>query len=382
MAGTPDQHEAARIVHVTTVHRPFDVRIFHKQCRSLADAGFQVTLIQQGEAEQVVDGVRILPLPTYRSRLARMTRGVWRATRLARAARPDVVHFHDAEFIWGGLLLKLAGKRVVYDVHEDVAKDLHDKAYLPAWSLPPLKLAVRLFEGLARLCFDRIAAATNAIAARFPPRSVTLIRNTPIIGELASDRVTPFGERSRNVVYVGGLAPFNGIAQMLAAMAEIPGEAGIRLTLGGGFPSEADETTARSSPGWDKVDYFGWVERGRIADLFGDARAGLVVYQPTPNIMECEPNKFFELLSAGLPLIASDIPIWRRFIEAYGCGLVVDSRDPAAIAGAVRYLVDHPEEAQAMGERGRAAILTDYNWTIDSAALVAMYRGLVPRLAA
>lgn len=377
MAATILDERRPKVAHVTTVHSPFDTRIFHKQCRSLAAAGYDVTLIQRGEAEETVDGVRVVPLPTYKSRLRRMLGGVWLAVRLARHSGAEIVHFHDAELIWGALLLKLGGRKIVYDVHEDVAKDIDDKAYLPRWSRGVLKLGVGLAEKLAVVSFDRMSAATSAIAARFPPPSVTLVRNTPILGELADKNEIPFKDRPPRVVYLGGLAQFNGAAQMVAAMAELPADCPIRLTLGGRFPDAVEEQRARSAPGWDRVDYVGWVDRAGVAHHFSQARAGLVVYQPTPNIMECEPNKFFELLSAGLPLIASNIPIWRRFIEEYRCGLIVDPSDPTAIAAAIRYLVEHPDEAQAMGARGKAAILSDYNWSIDTRTLLEMYEGLL-----
>lgn len=366
-----------RVVHLTTVHSPFDVRIFHKQCVSLAEAGYDVTLVQRGDRDEIVAGVRILPLPTYRARFARMTLGVWKAIRLARAQRPDIVHIHDVELIWGALILKLAGSMVIYDVHEDVAKDLEDKAYLPRWAIPPVRWAVKAVELSALAFFDHISAATSSIYRRFPKHSATLIRNTPIVGELSKEESPPFSSRQNKVVYLGGLADLNNPQSMVAAMGRLPEDLEPVLVLGGKFPDSAVECEVRDCAGWQRVDYRGWVDRSAIKDIFAEARCGLVLYRPSPNVVDAEPNKFFELLSAGLPIVVSDFPVWKALVERLGCGIAVNPLDPVAIADAVEYLLRNPAEAEAMGRRGQDAVLNDYNWSSDARALLAAYSRLL-----
>lgn len=366
-----------KVTHITTVHRSADVRIFHKQAATLAARGYQVTLIAVATADRVDRGVQIRALPAPRGRIARMTWTAWRAYRLALAERADVYHFHDPELIPVGLLLRLKGKRVVYDVHEDVVKDIHDKPYLPRWAKPIVRVVVGAIERAAAGRFSAVVAATSAIQATHAGAGAVLVRNVPILDELVAPSVRAFRERSRRVVYVGGLAPFNGPEQMVRAMGALPADIDIRLVLGGVFNSPAEEAVIRALPGSDRVDFLGWVDRSRVAAILADARAGLVVYQPTPNIMESEPNKFFEVLSAGLPLIASNLPHWTRFVEANGCGVTVDPSDPLAIAKAIQALVDDPDGAEAMGRRGREAIERGYNWEAESQGLVALYERLL-----
>lgn len=369
--------KSKKVVHVTTVHQPYDVRIFHKEAVSLASAGFEVVLIACAEQSAVVKSVRIKALPKPRNRWIRMTVTVWRAYRSALEEDAEIYHFHDPELILLGILLKISGKHVIYDVHEDAAKDIHDKAYLPAWSVPILRLGVIVLEWFASCVCDHIIVATSAIARNYPPNKTTLVRNVPILGELTKRNSAAFTVRPRNVVYIGGLAPFNGVEQMVRAMHKLPQEAGIRLILAGKFNSTSEEMNIRALPGWELVDFHGWVGREEIPELFACARAGLVVYQPTPNLMECEPNKFFEVLSAGLPLIASDLPHWRDFIESHSCGIVVSPSDPEAIAKAVLDLVNFPEHAEAMGQRGQQAILTSYNWSNESLRLISVYNRII-----
>ena len=82
-------------------------------------------------------------------------------------------------------------------------------------------------------------------------------------------------------------------------------------------------------------------------------------------------------MSAGLPVVASDLPLWRELVESVGCGLLVDPLSPAAISEAIRWLLEHPEEAEAMGKRGQDAVRARYNWNIEAGKLLAMYDNLI-----
>ena len=377
MTIAPEHRLDCHVAHLTTVHKPFDVRIFHKQCKSLAAAGYRVSLVQSDCDAAEVDGVTIVPIRRARNRMTRMTLGVWQAVRATRRIGADIVHIHDVELIWGAALLKLLGLKVIYDVHEDVAKDLEDKAYLPAWSRWSIRQAVRLTEWFACKCFDRISAATSAIAARFPTNLVTLVRNTPILGEMSHGEAASFLNRPMHAVYLGGLAAFNGPVAMVDAVGQIPKRLNARLLLGGAWSDPKIEAQTRALSGWSRVNFLGWVARDEVADIFAQARCGLVLYQPTPNVIDSEPNKFFECLSAGLPIVASNFPVWQALVDRLQCGVCVDPHDHAAIANAITWMLDHPEEAQAMGERGRQAVLGGYNWSIDADVLVQLYDGLV-----
>ena len=101
-----------KICILTSVHPPFDHRIFYKEAKTLIKAGYNVVLIAQHIKEETVDGVRVVPLPTPKNRFERMTKVVWKLVRLALKEKANVYHFHDPELIPVGLYLKILGKKV------------------------------------------------------------------------------------------------------------------------------------------------------------------------------------------------------------------------------------------------------------------------------
>jgi glycosyltransferase involved in cell wall biosynthesis len=114
-----------------------------------------------------------------------------------------------------------------------------------------------------------------------------------------------------------------------------------------------------------------------VQTLLSKVRAGLVTLHPTPAYLEAYPVKMFEYMAAGLPVIASDFPLWRSIITKEQCGLLVDPLDPKALAKAMRWVLENPVEAEAMGRRGREAVLTTYNWDAEAAKLKVLYRKIL-----
>lgn len=367
-----------KVAHVTTVHSARDPRIFHKECRSLARAGFAVTVIGPYADEITVDDVHIKPLTRDASRFLRMTRTAWRAYQAALAEDADIYHFHDPELLSVGLLLSMKGKLVVYDVHEDLPKDVLSKRYLPEWSRALIAWTVTQIEQMSSGKLSAVVAVTPAIAERLRrinPRTI-VIHNYPYAEELLQDDAThSWNERRQSVAYVGGITVQRAIREMVSAMALLPAALPATLELAGPeLAEEIDSTALKRNPGWRRVRHHGFLDQPSTFRLLQSVRAGLVLFHPEPCHFEAIPQKIFEYMGAGLPVIASDFPLWRKIIGESGCGIFVDPQNPAQIANAIEYALTHPREAEEMGRRGQAAVAEKFNWKFEACKLVNLYQ--------
>lgn len=358
-----------RVRHLTSVHDVRDTRVTHKECRSLADHGYDVALISCHDRDTTVGGVRVIGLGKPVNRLHRMVVRTWQIFARALKERADIYHFHDPELIGVGLALRLLGKKVVYDVHEDVPLQIMNKTWIPRLLKRPLSLAARIAEGLAARSMSAIVAATPAIAEKFPPAKTIVAQNFPEVGLAEEINEKPFAERTHAFIYVGGLSEQQGLKEMLGAFESLPeGETGL---LAGKFKHL--EAEARAMPGWSRVTYPGIIGRDEVVAGLRDARVGLVLDHPISNYVEGYSTKMFEYMACGLPFVASDFPLWQGIVAENDCGITVDPFDPVAVSAALNRLLADPDEARRMGENGRQAILTTYNWAVELSKLLKCY---------
>ncbi len=372
-------HHQHKVVHLTSVHKAFDVRVFHKVCKSLARSGNHVVLIVPHEGDEVVDSVEVKGIRISGGRFVRMTRTAWSLYREALRQNGDVYHFHDPELIPIGLLLAARGRIVVYDIHEDVPADVLHKGYIPRCLRRPLMWAVRQLENAACRRFSGLIAATPTIAERFYPinANTVVVHNYPMLDEIAPNVALPWNERSPIMAYIGSISERRGIREIVQALALLPPGSPAQLMLAGPFSPEGLRTELDRLPGWARVQYQGVLDRPSVANLLSRVRLGLLVLQPEPNFVNAKPIKLFEYMASGIPVIASDFPLWRQIIGEAGCGLLVDPQDPQAVARAMEYLLSHDAEAEAMGRRGRQAACELYNWNSEERVLLKFYSQLL-----
>lgn len=363
-----------KVFVVSTVHGRHDVRIFLKQCCSLASHGYDVTLlVHDGKGNETRGGVKILDLGNSPARrMRRILFSPWRMYRFLCKSPAEIVHFHDPELLPVGFLLKAGGRRVIYDSHEDFPRQMLTKH----WIHPVLRkggsILFEQFENFIVKRLDAVVCATPFIAKRFRlinPHSVD-INNYPMREEFQpsdSRQKPPF---SRTICYTGGITRERGISELVEALQLLQD---VTLIMCGPFESKAYEDELMAMPGWKYVDYRGVVGRAEVAAIMACSAAGVVTYLPGPNHNDSQPNKMFEYMSAGLPLVASHFPLWREIVENGQCGLCVDPASPEAIAEAVSRLLANENLCRDMGNAGRIAINDHFNWEKESEKLISLY---------
>lgn len=367
------------IAHVTTVHPRDDSRIRFKMVASLSAryVGDVVMLVQDGRGHEADErGFDIIDTGPSLPRMKRILLGGWRMARALKRVNPRIIHFHDPELIPLMLALKIFGYRIIYDIHEDYVGAVSQNFRLSRFSRWLLPYIVGVVEQLSSRVFDHLVAATPHLASRFSDCNVSVVRNLPILKEFTPDDYPPMNERACTFTYIGTITENRNIFGMLDAAGALA-ERGIAFTLAGEFTVSSDERLARAHAAWNAINFEGWVTREDVSRILGETRVGLVIIKPIEHEMVGLPIKLFEYMSAGLPVIASNFPLWQEMIRGFGCGLTVNPEDPEEIAEAISYLISHPNQAAEMGWAGRKAIERELNWGVESSVLFSVYERLL-----
>ncbi|MCO4089684.1 MAG: glycosyltransferase family 4 protein [Limnohabitans sp.] len=368
-----------RICHLSSVHPADDVRIFHKECITLAGySDWEVHFVGNGPLDVGQTGVIFHPLPPFaHGRFLRMLLRGWQGYWMARSVDADIYHFHDPELLPWGWLLKIQGKKVIYDAHEDVPRDILTKSWIPRALRQFVASTTELIENFITRKLDLVVTATPFIRDRFLSVGVNavVLNNYPKISELGSSiHAVQHGHPS--VCYTGAIMAERGAHEMVEALTF----AGIQLQLAGSYSPGSLRSNLMSLKGWQYVNELGLVKRDRLPEIFSTSIAGLVLFHPVPNNVNSQPNKLFEYMSAGIPIVCSDFPLWRHLIESVGCGICVDPLNTDEIGGAIRWMIEHPHEARAMGARGARAVRDRFNWETEAGNLVQAYRIIANQL--
>jgi glycosyltransferase involved in cell wall biosynthesis len=365
-----------KITHLTSVHARYDTRIFVKECSSLAkNSHYEVNLIvADGFGNETKNSVNIIDIGAkLGGRISRATKTTNDIYEKAVELNSDIYHLHDPELIRVGLKLKSLGKKVIFDAHEDTPKQLLNHPKFNIFMRIALSKAFGLYEKFALKKFDYIITATPYIRDKFFKinKHSMDINNFPILAELSND--TLWRERRDEVCYIGGIARIRGIVELTKAMEHTKG---VKLNLAGKFVEAHIENEVKSYYGWSNVKEYGFVGRNEISDILKRSKAGIVTLHKIPNYTEALPVKMFEYMAAGIPVIASDIPLWQSIIDDAKCGICVDPYNPQKIAEAIRYIIANPKEAERMGQNGKKAVIEKYNWATQEQKLFKVYEEL------
>ena len=363
-----------KIVHITTVHKRYDSRIFHKECVSLTNFGFEVYLIvADGKGNETISGIKIIDLGLETNRIKKLFLSTNKAFNVARMINADIYHFHDPDLLYAGKKLKNSKNQVFFDSHEDFPALMLQRDYIPKIFRRPLFIIATDIERYCSRRISGIVTVTDKIANKFKSygvKRIQIIKNYPIISLIQ----TPNFDKDINpplACYVGGLTPIRGVKEMILSCAK----AGVKLVLVGPFDSEVYLKEMQSLPEWDNVIYMGYVSHDELYEkVYSKSTLGLVLLQSAPNHTYSIPIKQFEYMQAGLPIVStSAVKFCEEITNETGCGIVVNPLDIDEITKAIKTISSDKELAKQMAEKGYNAVKDNYNWSSQEKLLVDFY---------
>lgn len=368
-----------KVCHMTSAHAPEDVRIFHKECVSLAKAGYDVYLVERGESYEK-EGVHIVGVgQPAGGRFSRITRFSQKVYEVALSLDADIYHLHDPELLPYGLKLKRKGKKVIFDSHERYSMQLRSKPYLPAWCT---KMIADFYSTYERYVLKRIDAVIfpctfngEKLYEGVCPRSI-LIDNVAKLEEMYDRYVELETRQGLPMCFVGSLSEARCVTEIVQAakLANIP------LILAGEFSSSAYKKEIQELISHcEGIKWIGSIPHDEVITLLQNASAGLC---PEKNVAQYNTvdnlaTKSYEYMAMALPVVVAAYPFSSKVMETYQYGIQVNPDSVEEIAAAMRYLWDNPEEAKRMGENGRRAIKEKFNWEIEEKKLLALYEDIL-----
>lgn len=361
-----------KICHLTSAHPDGDVRIFHKECVSLANHGYQVALIIPNTKPRFEKGVEIISFKSdYKTRKERMTKTVNQVLEYALKYDADIYHFHDPELLKIVKHLKKHRKKVIYDVHEDLPRQILSKHWIPSIFRKILSLTTEIYENRISKKCDYIITATPFIKNRFlkvNPNTID-VNNFPIIEELLIDY--DYNLKTQNsICYVGGITKTRGIKEIIKSIDGTD----IELNLAGNFLEENLKDEVIKINGWNNVSELGFLNRKEVIEVYKKSKIGIVTLHPIINYIDALPVKMFEYMAAGLPIIASNFPLWQSIVEKNNCGVCVNPLEPSEIKNSIKFLIENPSMAKEMGDNGKELVKTKYNWKNEEKKLIEVYK--------
>jgi glycosyltransferase involved in cell wall biosynthesis len=373
---------------------PWDIRV-EKVCDALLEAGHEVHLVCRNEFRKPrferyrgLNIHRIAALPKFMGRLNSLFTfpaffsPVWLATlvRVARNHRCSLIVARDLPMAPAALLVrKLTKASVILDMAECYPEMLRC-----AWQFEkfrPANLVARnpkVADWIERFVLKRVQhtfvmieeSKDRLLAKHVPPENVSIVSNTPDLSRFTNEPAASKEADCFELVYVGLLNPSRGVDTVLRAVAQLPASLDrfrLRVIGSGKHASSLRRLAAELQLG-ERVIFDGWVENTRVPGLIAQGSAGIVPHYACSHWNTTIPNKLFDYMAAGKPVIVSDAVPTARIVREVGCGLVYESHDPAQLARAIVTLAD-AETRTRLGAAGRAAVEEKFNWSRDRAVL-------------
>lgn len=348
---------------VTGLYSRSDSLMIYRQGKSLVHAGYKVTYVVCDELpDEIKEGIHIVSTgykPSGRINRILSTKRIIK--RYIDKVDADVYQISDPELMGLVGYVKRKNKKVVFNLREYYPDLLKRKSYIPGFLKKTISTlyASLMTKHLKR--YDAVFAVADwmyeMLKTRHGVTNSYLLTNFPIINNNFVLSKKEYMQRENVVCYIGTIYARSHQEKIFDALTTIPTA---KYLLAGRF--EDDVNYVENHPYWSKVEFINGFPRCEMEKIMSRATISNTLRDFMGRDGSYGVIKIFESMEQALPVLLSDVPLHRHIVEKYKCGLCVEPKDASAIASAIQYLIENKEEAYEMGQRGREAVLKEYNW--------------------
>jgi len=375
--------KSKKVVLFSTVHKILDTRISYRMANTLAENGYKVKLYAVESDKPDIKNVEIIPLKKYRSRFKRFILSLAIFFRLIRD-NADIYHFHDPELIPTSIFLSLVGKKVIYDSHEHYPDVLIDRYWIPKPAKKIIASLYNLFEYIGLKLFAGMIVADEMNETKYKNKSINLalIHNYPLEEIILSEEEFENKENNHTLLYLGKIFEIRGIDNLLKMVSIVKNEVPqIKLRLvGESYLSTYKQELLKKIQVLGIEEYVSIEEAVpycNIKEVTKNSDIGLMIFRPTLNNMQITPNKMFEYMAGGLPIVASDFPAMGSIIRQENCGLLVNPENLQEISDKIKKLLKEKDLRKKLAYNGYKAAVKKYNWKAESKKLTEFYKRII-----
>ncbi|MGE4285567.1 MAG: glycosyltransferase [Phycisphaerae bacterium] len=368
------------VCQLTTRHAVTDNRILNLMAETLSDAGYISSVAGPHNCNTELNGVQVVACPSTSSLKGKLLR-VTAPCRLLCYALADrdcsVYAIHDPDMIKIGVLLKLMGKHIVYDIHDDYEATV--KTIMYKFGKPLAYIASKLwwfYEKSLTKYFDGVTVADRHLEQKFKWKSPVVLSNSPPLNFTGVADTSH--ENTFNMIFVGGVTNYRGVPKIVEALRLLP-QPDIRFIVIGNCCDKSILDLMRSD---DRVDYLGRVPWLELHKYYEKSHLGVAPYQPIPSFLYCTGEnavKIQEYMAAGIAVITSNFPGLNKFVADTEIGLTVKPDDPEDIAEKIEQLYYDRVLLKKLGANGRKAFEECYNWDLHKHKLIQLYDRITGR---
>ncbi|MEX2595729.1 MAG: glycosyltransferase [Salibacteraceae bacterium] len=369
-----------RVCHFSTVHSAYDVRIFYRECVSLAANGYEVDLLIKADTAYNKLGVNVFPIKGYQNRIKRFLLGQMQLYRFLFKKNYDLYHFHDPELIPTGVILFLLGKKVVYDVHENVVQQIKTKDYLPLRTM--VSKCYGLVERIVSKMFFLILAEDSYENHYRPFTSrYQVVLNMPDLTFFRPFRMLDRTDCENGIFYIGGISENRGVFQVIKALNELKNR---RISFHFHCIGRFDHGVMEKLEGMpayeavrENVTFYGplSIEDGFV--ISQECKVGVSILKPIGNYEWSYSTKIFEYMAVGLPVITSNFQLYRQVVERHRTGMCVDPLRESEISMALENVLTSDDRVNTFAQNGVKAVEEEYYWGREFEKLLSAYNNLI-----
>lgn len=365
-----------KIVHLTSAHPRYDTRIFVKECISLSKIeNYEVYLIvADGLGNEIKEGVHFYDVGKSNGRLDRIFKTTKKIFSMAIELNANIYHLHDPELLPIGLKLKKRGEQVIFDIHENISKQIKSKDYINPFIRWSLSFIYAQYEKKVLKRMDRLILAEDSYTEYYSKISnkITVILNMPDVNMLKEFQVE---NRDKNgLFYIGGISNLRGLDVTIEAIKllkdKIPDI--YMHYVGNTYDNILDTIDIEVIE--NHIKFYGAMPLLEGLKLSKNAKIGLSILKPIENYTTSYSTKIFEYMALELPVITSNFELYKNVVEKYNCGLCVDPLNVNEIADGIKYIIENPKIAKEMGKNGKKIVFEKFNWKNEERKLHNLYK--------